>query len=222
MRQRANCIPDWNVDDRVRRIVETTSFKCFLSFEDELRQFRSVISHVVNCFDENSFSFNFGPPSNRSTLIYGLEDVVYILGLPIDGNPVTGCELGDNTIVYQNMLGSVPDAKYIDGRRLKLCWLKNNFQTVPEAIDDHELWYFVRAYILYILGCVFVDSSAPTVSPMYLQLLVDKETINGYAWGAAMLTYLLHSLKHFKVKKEMKTIKGFIFPLFVSIIFFPL
>ena len=52
-----------------------------------------------------------------------------------------------------------------------------------------------RAYMLFIIGGVlFPSSSRDTVHARYMQLLMDDTEISGYAWGAAVLSYLYRGL----------------------------
>ncbi|WOK98476.1 hypothetical protein Cni_G07188 [Canna indica] len=60
---------------------------------------------------------------------------------------------------------------------------------------------YVRAYFLYIFGCVvFPDTPKMTISCEYLQFLKDITKVNDYAWGVAMLAHMHSGLRRMKLK----------------------
>ena len=121
-----NALHNWNLDDKVRRIVEKTVFKSFLYINYEARHFLPIITTIAKTFDDKRFCFNSGAEDNRSSIIVNLEEVLYTTGLPIDGNPVSGSE-NISDAIYERMLGRIPSGRALIGRKINVTQLKENF-----------------------------------------------------------------------------------------------
>ena len=93
------------------------------------------------------------------------------------------------------------DNKERGGLSVKMTWLIDQFETVPEGIDGDELGKYVSGFALYIVGTVLLSTADNTyVSLQYLDCL-SKDKIKKYAWGAAMLAHIHYSLKKYKLGK---------------------
>ncbi|RYR01971.1 hypothetical protein Ahy_B06g080834 [Arachis hypogaea] len=92
-----------------------------------------------------------------------VEDVAMQLGLPIDGEPVSGT------------------TKY----NIRLKWIRSRLQQMPlDAVDDVMIQY-ACCYILYLLdGVLLPDKANNTVHVRYLPLLANFDAIGTYSWGA--------------------------------------
>ncbi|EXB45001.1 hypothetical protein L484_001480 [Morus notabilis] len=114
------------------------------------------------------------------------------MGLPIDGMPTTGLESADPVGVIRTHLNlSESKAKeLLKVKKGKECFgnslieLKKIFEEVPEECHGLSLEPYVKVYLLYLLGQVVFPNTSRTIAAMYLPLL-DLQTINDYAWGAA-------------------------------------
>ncbi|QHO00311.1 uncharacterized protein DS421_13g405440 [Arachis hypogaea] len=128
-----------------------------------------------------------------------LEDVAMQLGLPIDGQPVSGTLRSWSKFHQRDiwewcheLLGEVPPGhvgttKY----NIKLKWLRTRLQQMPLELDDNGLMQYARCYILYLLGGVLLpDKANNTVHVRYLPLLADFDAIGTYSWGSAVLCWL--------------------------------
>ena len=68
-----------------------------------------------------------------------LQDVEILIGLPIDGEPVTGQSRGDWLHLCQVLLGVTPPAKQIRGSRLSLIWLEVEFSRLADDVDEKTI-----------------------------------------------------------------------------------
>jgi len=66
-------------------------------------------------------TFHF--PLDETTVT--LEDVELILGLPIDGQAVTGITSGDLVYFCEQFLGFIPPSTAVKENAIKLSWLNN-------------------------------------------------------------------------------------------------
>ncbi|GKA99794.1 hypothetical protein Tco_0827788 [Tanacetum coccineum] len=73
--------------------------------------------------------------------------------------------------------------------RVKRKWLKDNFEKVPSDETEETLSFYVRAYILHLIGTfILPDVNNSSHYPAYwLCFLKDLNpgALHGVAWGAA-------------------------------------
>ena len=131
-------------------------------------------------------------PSGECTIT--LEDVHMLLGLKINGEPVTGkTEVGWE--IVEPIIGSKPLNDRREGKSIRLSWLQDYINCVGMAGPTMTLHMF-RAYVLYLIGSrIMPNSSGNLVHLSFLQLL-DKslEEVGQYSWGSACLATLYRSL----------------------------
>ena len=149
-------------------------------------------------------------------MIPTLEDVVHLTGLPVQGSPMTGRELGDYRREVQELLGVdmartkkvvralplglFPAAVGLSGqRRGPLSSLDELLDSVRAAArfgqrgEEQE----VRLFLIFFFGRLLFATTADKVSCKFLQFVRDLPRARGYAWGAAMLGHLLAYLPAF-------------------------
>ncbi|XP_025629601.1 protein MAIN-LIKE 1-like [Arachis hypogaea] len=125
------------------------------------------------------------------------------MGLPIDGEPVSGTlrswskfHQRDIWQWCEELLGEVPDGhvgttKY----NIKLKWLRSRLQQMPLDSPKEALVGYARCYIMYLLGGVLLpDKANNTVHVRYLPLLPNYEAISTYSWGSAVLCWLYRGM----------------------------
>ncbi|RYR20216.1 hypothetical protein Ahy_B03g065313 isoform G [Arachis hypogaea] len=102
-----------------------------------------------------------------------LQDVVYQLGLSIDGQYVSGC--------------LTEFERYIQGGRL--AW--ETFGQIPDGADDATIQRYARAYIIMLLGTqLFGDKFGTRLHIRWLPYVARLEDMGGYNWGSATLSWL--------------------------------
>lgn len=137
-----------------------------------------------------------------------LEDVGYLLGLPIDGDPVIGVTHTTCDAVCMKFLGKTPDSRYTSGGMVKLSWLKETFSHCPANAPIEDIECHTRAYLLYLVGStIFSTTTGNKVPVMYLPLFENFEQAGRYAWGAAALSFLYRALGNASLKSQ-STISG--------------
>ncbi|KAM7464166.1 hypothetical protein LguiA_032287 [Lonicera macranthoides] len=174
----------WHVDAKVAIKLQNTCFEAFIGFEG-FKQNTKFLEFVKTSYVNSVFRFDV------INLHLGLEDIYFLLGLPVDGRPLVGDDfLADQ--LCQTLLGR--DDPNRDPKKAVLTnkWLMDEFQHVPEniGVNDLAIIPYVRAYILFIIGTLlFPESEKATVPILYLDFLrvVTPEALNGFAWGAAVL-----------------------------------
>ncbi|XP_057489931.1 serine/threonine-protein phosphatase 7 long form homolog [Actinidia eriantha] len=69
-----------------------------------------------------------------------LQDVAILLGLPIDGAPITHSQafvtVQECQDICMQAFGVIPPAEEIDSGRLRMSWLRHTFDILPEHADD--------------------------------------------------------------------------------------
>ncbi|XP_057515030.1 serine/threonine-protein phosphatase 7 long form homolog [Actinidia eriantha] len=85
-----------------------------------------------------------------------LQDVAILLGLPIDGAPITHPQtfvtVQECQDICMQAFGVIPPAEDIDSGRLRMSWLRRTFDVLPEHADDVSVQRHARAYILRLIG----------------------------------------------------------------------
>ncbi|KAK9133481.1 hypothetical protein Scep_013009 [Stephania cephalantha] len=124
-----------------------------------------------------------------------LQDVQIILGLHVNGLPITGRVEQDYDALCLTQLGfSFPENNRTGGR-IQIRKLSRWFPNLPNNADDVEVQRYARAYILQLLrGTLFADKSNNLVHITYLQFLEDFEAAGQYSWGSATLAHLYRQL----------------------------
>lgn len=152
--------------------------------------------------ETNTFHFTVGEMSIT------LEDVGYLLGLAIDGDPVIGVTYTSCEAVCMKYLGRTPDSVSTSGGMVKLSWLKETFSGCPENCSLDIIERHTRAYLLYLVGStIFSTTTGNKVPVMYLPLFENFDQAGRYAWGAAALAFLYRALGNASLRSQC-TISG--------------
>ncbi|CAL8997675.1 unnamed protein product [Prunus brigantina] len=198
--QQLDKLMKWNVDKRVECRLEGTGFDTYLKYARlTVKHDFAMLNAILACYKKGRFIFS------KWKYVLGLEDVLRITGLPIDGNPVTGSNLDSRELAWK-IFGIV---EYNKGTKCSLSWLKSNFEIVPPQLDGKEIDKYVIAYMLYLLGaCILPDKSRDKVCLMYLHTLENVDNVKNYAFGAAMLAHLQNAIEGFSESPKSKRFCG--------------
>ncbi|RYR36006.1 hypothetical protein Ahy_A10g051071 isoform B [Arachis hypogaea] len=99
-----------------------------------------------------------------------LQDVAYQLGLPIDGEAISGC-LTD----FENLM---------DNGRPGWEWFRELFADVGEE----TVRIYARAYIMMLLSSqLFADKNVNRIHLRWLPYLASMDELGRYSWGSAAL-----------------------------------
>uniref|UniRef100_A0A2N9ESY5 Aminotransferase-like plant mobile domain-containing protein n=1 Tax=Fagus sylvatica TaxID=28930 RepID=A0A2N9ESY5_FAGSY len=106
------------------------------------------------------------------------------------------------------LLGVIPPSDKIDGCRLSMTWLSEQFGVLPDDANEVIVQWYARAYILEMLGgSVFADTSVDKVHLIWLKFLEDFDTAGEYSWGSVALAWLYRQLCN-ATKANTKDIGG--------------
>ncbi|RVW25042.1 Serine/threonine-protein phosphatase 7 long form-like [Vitis vinifera] len=148
-------------------------------------RFISLDWHLITAFVERwrPETHTFHLPQGECTIT--LQDIAMLIGLPVDGDVVTGSTCLDWRRVCYSLLGLTPGDTDIDGQRLHLTWLSQSFLTLAPDADEESIQRYTRAYILQLIGgFLFSGKSSDKVHFMFLPLLEDFEVAGRFPFIA--------------------------------------
>ena len=170
--------------------------------EKHIKHSSPFLEALVDCYNPVDMNFIF----NGIPLLFGLEDIFYIMGLPIDGIPVSGVIGSIDDKAFQAAFGRNSTGAFKAGNKTKIkhSWLKKTFKDMSNLTPDHADWKpYIRAYLMYIIGSLILpDASSSYVSSNYLQLLSDLTIVGQYSWGSAALANFHYPLIKRKTNKN--------------------
>ncbi|RYR13432.1 hypothetical protein Ahy_B04g070437 isoform B [Arachis hypogaea] len=103
-------------------------------------------------------------------------DVVYQLGLPVDGRYVSGC-------------------LQVQKFAVNCTWFQETFGECPEGADEETVRRFARAYIMMLLGTqLFADKSGNRIHIRWLPYIARLEEMGTYSWGSTALAWLFRCM----------------------------
>ncbi|XP_051151701.1 protein MAIN-LIKE 2-like isoform X2 [Andrographis paniculata] len=193
----------WLLTDRQVELVKRAGFG-YLRLIPAISLDNPLISALVERWRKETNTFHMTVGEMTVTL----EDVAYLLGLRIDGEPVIGVTYTTCDSVCIKYLGRSPDSRYTSGGMVKLSWLKETFSQCPEDASVKDLEFHTRAYLLYLVGStIFSTTTGNKVPVMYLPLFESFDCAGKYAWGAATLSFLYRALGNASLRSQ-STISG--------------
>lgn len=144
----------------------------------------SVVEYVLRFYDIEHNIFNI----NGNILCITLEDVLYLTGLPIQGDPVISNknrDLDGFQRVFQ--LSETPKTPLITAILNIAKDVNRDYDTRKRAV----LLLIVRLFIAPICG-------GHRVSPTFIQFIENLSKVDSYAWGAALLAFLYNGITEYK------------------------
>ena len=131
-----------------------------------------------------------------------MQDVAMILGLPLEGNAVTGIVQGDGwRDMVEAHIGIRPPAPPDGVKDRKTSgvsshWLKQHFNHCPPGAPEEVVQCHARAWLWHLFGgFLFLDGSGNTISWMVLPILGQQwENIAQYSWSSATLAWMYRQL----------------------------
>ncbi|KAK4432074.1 protein MAIN-LIKE 2 [Sesamum alatum] len=193
----------WLLTEKQIELVKRAGFG-YLRLIPAISLDNPLISALVERWrrETNTFHMTVGE------MTVSLEDVAYLLGLPIDGKPVIGVTHTACDSVCVRYLGKSPDSGYTSGGMVKLSWLKEAFSECPEDASVEDIECHTRAYLLYLVGStIYSTTTGNKVPVMYLPLFENFDEAGKYAWGAAALSFLYRALGNASLRSQ-STISG--------------
>ncbi|RYR54633.1 protein MAIN-LIKE 2-like [Arachis hypogaea] len=143
-----------------------------------------------------------------------LQDTAYHLGLPIDGQYVSGCltdfprfiEGGRPPWVwFEELLEVLPPTNCIDKFTVKCTWFEETFSGLPQGADDETVRRYASAYIMMLLSTqLFGDKSGTRLHIRWLPYVARLEDMGQYSWGSAVLSWLYRCMCRVTNKNVVK------------------
>ncbi|XP_015953514.2 serine/threonine-protein phosphatase 7 long form homolog [Arachis duranensis] len=154
-----------------------------------------VSAFVERCRPE---THTFHMPFGECTVT--LQDVAYHLGLPVDGDYVSGCLTDFHLYIeggrpawqwFRELLGVVPPENQVHKFAVNCTWFQETFGECPDGADEETVRRFARAYIMMLLGTqLFADKSGNRIHIRWLPFVARLEEMGRYSWGSAALAWL--------------------------------
>ncbi|RYR54997.1 hypothetical protein Ahy_A06g030257 [Arachis hypogaea] len=129
-----------------------------------------------------------------------LQDVAYHLGLPVDGDYISGCLTDFHLYIeggrpawqwFRELLGVLPPENQVQKFAVNCTWFQETFGECPDGADEETVRRFARAYIMMLLGTqLFADKSGNRIHIKWLPYVARLEEMGRYNWGSAALAWL--------------------------------
>ncbi|XP_020978192.1 serine/threonine-protein phosphatase 7 long form homolog [Arachis ipaensis] len=129
-----------------------------------------------------------------------LQDVAFQLGLPVDGEAVSGC-LGEFEKYmeggrpawewFEDLFGERPPPNKVKQMTVHFTWFHERFRVLPPDASEETVRIYARAYIMMLLSTqLFGDKSANRVHIRWLPFVANLDDMGRYSWGSAALAWL--------------------------------
>ncbi|QHO31238.1 uncharacterized protein DS421_8g239870 [Arachis hypogaea] len=179
-------------NERAAEALALTGFQ-HVSRIGEMRGHSALLSALVERWRPETHTFHL--PVGEVTVT--LEDVIHILGLQVNGEPVTVRSDSSYQFLVDNCVACFgrqpgPDDHVLG--KVNLHWVRRCRDSEP-CDTQESIERYVRAHIFCVLGTVvFPDKSTTSLNSKFLPLLRNFHQISQYSWGAASLAHLYRSL----------------------------
>ncbi|CAN1142039.1 Protein MAIN-LIKE 2, partial [Linum perenne] len=137
------------------------------------------------------------PETNTFHLVPGeatitLEDVEVLTGLPTTGRPlIVSPDEQPVPEICEQWLGIQPPPNAVQGRTIKVAWVKRLFDRLPDGASGEVITYHARAYTwVLVAGVLLADRNGDHIPVHLLQLIGDPRVASTYSWGSAVLAWL--------------------------------
>ncbi|XP_058221322.1 serine/threonine-protein phosphatase 7 long form homolog [Rhododendron vialii] len=154
-----------------------------------------LITALLERWWPETHTFHLQPGESTITL----QDVEVLLGIPVDGKPVTGNTNLKPNDLCKHLLGEQPtEESDINGMKVKASWLSDRFTgQVEKGADPEVVARQARGYLLLLMGeTIFADHSRGYVHLANLERLENFDEAGTYSWGSGALANLYHNLCH--------------------------
>ncbi|CAN1258846.1 Protein MAIN-LIKE 2 [Linum perenne] len=175
-------------DDRYRPYLDRVRLSDVRQLKD-VHSDETLITAFIERWRPETSTFHL--PFGECTIT--LEDIAYLTGLPVDGDPVTRPIPTKWGPLFETLLGCAPPS--IAPGTVKNSWLKAEFDTLPTDANDTTVECYVRAHILSMFGqFMFVERTGSVVHAYYLMVLEDWDVASRFSWGSAVLSVLYREM----------------------------
>ena len=194
VRRRKCVLPQGGLDPRIMQHIDAAGLTGLFKVTD-MEVDHALITALVERWRPETHTFHLPHGEMGITL----QDMEVMLGLPVDGLPVTGKTDYVWSELCEQLLGHKPppsipklNKSTLAGARIKYTWLDAQFADplVADAADE-VVQQHARYHVLVRMGALlFMDKSADRLSLVPLQLLNPVSNARRYSWGSAALAWL--------------------------------
>ncbi|CAN1164429.1 Protein MAIN-LIKE 2 [Linum perenne] len=95
------------------------------------------------------------------------------------------------TEICEQWLGIAPPPSAIQGRTVRVSWVKRLFDRLPDGAPAEVVTFHARAYTwVLVAGVLLADQNGDRIQVHILQLIGDQRVASTYSWGNAVLAWL--------------------------------
>lgn len=204
-----NNIKKWTIDDSVKQKVEEMGFGFLVKLREKLLTLTGdlslplhIINALVNNYNVETECFVFENGANVVHLDFGLQDILYITGLPINGMAVSGNVRNNSVEVVETNLDlerNVAEDFLKGDSKIRLKGgvdpkkLLAHFES-PGIGSTADAGIRAKAFVFYCFANVLFPSRSRICHPYYLPLL--GEMVKNYAWGTTVLAHIKNDLAY--------------------------
>ncbi|CAN1121343.1 Protein MAIN-LIKE 2, partial [Linum perenne] len=138
-----------------------------------------LVTALIERWRPETNTFHLVPSEATITL----EDVEVLTGLPTTGRPLI-VSLDERPVseICEQWLGVQPPANAIQGRTVRVAWVKRLFDRLPDGATAEVITYHARAYTWVLLaGVLLVDRNEDHIQVHLLQLIGDPRVASTYS-----------------------------------------
>nr|XP_017250727.1 PREDICTED: serine/threonine-protein phosphatase 7 long form homolog [Daucus carota subsp. sativus] len=197
----------WFLSDAQKEILHAIGFGVFANPRLILQTDARLVSALVERWRPETNTFFM----RQGEMTVTLEDVGYILGLPIHGRPLVGDVIDNQKDFFRRNWFEELSTADVDSAHtrggVRYTWLFETYGADPGP-DPERILIHTQAYLFVVVGAVlFPTTSRNVVHPRYLRHLRTLREIPTWSWGSAVLSYLYRGLYH-ATQKDAKKISG--------------
>ncbi|CAN1292164.1 Protein MAIN-LIKE 2, partial [Linum perenne] len=149
---------------------------------------KELVTALIERWRRETNTFHLVPGEATITL----EDMEVLTGLPTTGRPlIVSPDEQPVPEICEQWLGVQPPANAIQGRIVRVAWVKRLFDWLPDGATGEVITYHARAYTWVLLaGVLLADRNGDHIPVHLLQLIGDRRVASTYSWGSAVLAWL--------------------------------
>ncbi|XP_063948066.1 protein MAIN-LIKE 1-like [Daucus carota subsp. sativus] len=185
----------WVLSDAQREILHMVGFGVFANLGIVLQNDTRLVSALVERWRPETNTFFM----RQGEMTVTLEDVGYILGLPVVGRPLVGDGIDGNQSYFERAwFEELTPHQVKDGFTrggVRLTWLFETYGSADPGPDPRRIAVHTQAYMFFVVGSIlFPTSSRNVVHPRYIRHLRTLSHVRTWSWGSAVLSYLYRGL----------------------------
>ncbi|XP_063936158.1 protein MAIN-LIKE 1-like [Daucus carota subsp. sativus] len=198
----------WVLSNAQKELLHDVGFGLFADQDVGVQNDTALVSALVERWRPETNTFFM----RRGEMTITLEDVGYILGLPILGQPLAGPAIQNPASWFKKYwfepLSDEDFEAAWSKSGIKFTWLYERYGRAGVEGDPERIAVHTQAYLMLVLGVVlFPTRSRSFVHPRFIGLLRDVSQIHTYSWGSGVLAYLYRALG-MAVRKDSTHIAG--------------